>query len=136
MFIFSTPVLIRHLCQFKTIVFWHWCLIHVVLLKHTLQSSITIVIYTLVTLARSINKDNKTFTVQVTVALIVNDDRNTFKVQPTGHMVLDKMPNWWKSTAPNWTPISLLNWCSKIKSLPCLIFNKNSNLKTHSKRHF
>ncbi len=27
LFIFSMPVLIRHLCQFKTIVFPHWCLI-------------------------------------------------------------------------------------------------------------
>ncbi len=28
---FSTPVLIWHLWQFKTVVFLHWCLIHVVL---------------------------------------------------------------------------------------------------------
>jgi hypothetical protein len=27
LFIFSTPVLIKHLRQFKTIVFLHWCLI-------------------------------------------------------------------------------------------------------------
>ncbi len=30
--VFSTPVLIRHLWQLKTVVFLHWCLIHVVLL--------------------------------------------------------------------------------------------------------
>ncbi len=29
---FLTPVLIRHLCQLKTVVFLHWCLIRVVLL--------------------------------------------------------------------------------------------------------
>ncbi len=28
LFIFSTPVLIRHLWQLKTVVFLHWCLIH------------------------------------------------------------------------------------------------------------
>ncbi len=32
LFIFSTPVLIRHLWQLKTIVFLHWCLICAVLL--------------------------------------------------------------------------------------------------------
>ncbi len=31
-FIFSTPVLIRHLWQLKTVVFQHWCLIHAVLM--------------------------------------------------------------------------------------------------------
>jgi hypothetical protein len=30
--LFSTPVLIRHLWQLKTVVFLHWCLIHAVLL--------------------------------------------------------------------------------------------------------
>ncbi len=30
MFIFSTPVLIRHLWQLKTIVFLHWCVIHTI----------------------------------------------------------------------------------------------------------
>ncbi len=35
LFIFSTPVLIRHLRQLKTVVFLHWCLIHVVLLGLT-----------------------------------------------------------------------------------------------------
>jgi hypothetical protein len=30
----STPVLIRHLWKFKTVVFLHWCLIHTVLLDH------------------------------------------------------------------------------------------------------
>jgi hypothetical protein len=35
MFIFSTPVLIRHLWQLKAVVFLHWCLLHaVVLSKH------------------------------------------------------------------------------------------------------
>ncbi len=32
LFMFSAPVLIRHLWQLKTVVFLHWCLIHVVLL--------------------------------------------------------------------------------------------------------
>ncbi len=32
LFIFSTPVLIRHLWQLKTVVFMHWCLICAVLL--------------------------------------------------------------------------------------------------------
>jgi hypothetical protein len=32
LFIFSTPVLIRHLWQLKTVVFLHWCLIRTVLL--------------------------------------------------------------------------------------------------------
>ncbi len=32
LFIFSTPVLIRHLWQHKTVVFLHRCLIHAVLL--------------------------------------------------------------------------------------------------------
>ncbi len=32
LFVFSTPVLIRHLWQLKTVVFLHWCLICVVLL--------------------------------------------------------------------------------------------------------
>ncbi len=26
LFIFSTPVLIRHQCQLKTVIFLHWCL--------------------------------------------------------------------------------------------------------------
>jgi hypothetical protein len=30
--IFSTLVLIRHLWQLKTVLFWHWCLIHALLL--------------------------------------------------------------------------------------------------------
>ena len=34
MFIFSTPVLIRHLWQLTTVVFLHWCLINAVLLDH------------------------------------------------------------------------------------------------------
>ncbi len=33
-FIFSTPVLIRHLWQLKTVVFLHWCLICTVLLNN------------------------------------------------------------------------------------------------------
>ncbi len=37
--IFSTPVLIRHLWQFKTIVFLHWCLIRAVLLQLVCFSS-------------------------------------------------------------------------------------------------
>ncbi len=32
LFIFSTPMLIRHLWQLKTVVFLNWCLIHGVLL--------------------------------------------------------------------------------------------------------
>jgi len=35
MLIFSTPVLIRHLWQIKTVVFLHWCLIRTVLLPLT-----------------------------------------------------------------------------------------------------
>jgi hypothetical protein len=34
LFIFSTPVLIRHLWQLKTVVFLHWCLMCVVLFNH------------------------------------------------------------------------------------------------------
>jgi hypothetical protein len=34
MFIFSTPVFIKHLWQLKTVVFLHRCLLHVVLLQH------------------------------------------------------------------------------------------------------
>jgi hypothetical protein len=37
---FSTPVLIRHLWQFKTIVFLHWCLICAVLLHATQRHSV------------------------------------------------------------------------------------------------
>jgi len=33
LFIFSTPVLIRHLLELKTVVFLHWCLIRAVLLQ-------------------------------------------------------------------------------------------------------
>jgi len=33
LFIFSTPGLIRHLWQLKTVVYLHWCLIQVDLLK-------------------------------------------------------------------------------------------------------
>ncbi len=33
LFIFSTPVLIRHLWQLKTVFFLHWCLIRTVLLS-------------------------------------------------------------------------------------------------------
>ncbi len=36
LFIFSTPVLIRHMCQLKTAVFRHWCLIRAVLLSAVL----------------------------------------------------------------------------------------------------
>ncbi len=36
MFIFSTPVLIRHMWQLKTVVFLHWCLICAVPLNHKL----------------------------------------------------------------------------------------------------
>ncbi len=32
---FLTPVLIRHLWQLKTVVFLHWCLIRVILLKNS-----------------------------------------------------------------------------------------------------
>jgi len=35
MFIFSTPVLIRHLWQFKTVVFLHWCVMGAVLLTNS-----------------------------------------------------------------------------------------------------
>ncbi len=37
LFIFSTPVIIRHLWQLKTIVFLHWCLIRTVLLHETIN---------------------------------------------------------------------------------------------------
>jgi len=37
-FIFSTPVLIRHQWQLKTVVFLHWRLLHVFLL-YALQAS-------------------------------------------------------------------------------------------------
>ncbi len=36
-FIFSTPVLIRHLWQFKTVVFLQWCLIHAVLFRRQVE---------------------------------------------------------------------------------------------------
>jgi len=36
LFIFSTPVLIRHLWQLKTLVSLHWCLICTVLLIETI----------------------------------------------------------------------------------------------------
>jgi hypothetical protein len=36
MFIFSTPVLIRHLWQLKTVVFLHWCILRAVPLKNVL----------------------------------------------------------------------------------------------------
>jgi len=36
LFIFSTPVIIRHLWQLKTVVFLLWCLIHAVLLGLTI----------------------------------------------------------------------------------------------------
>ncbi len=36
LFNFSTPVLIRHLWQPKTVVFLHWCLICAVLLQFTI----------------------------------------------------------------------------------------------------
>ncbi len=36
LFIYSTPVLIRHLCQLKTVAFLHWCLIRAV---HELEGS-------------------------------------------------------------------------------------------------
>ena len=32
LFTFSTPELIRHLWQLKTVVFLHWCLVHAVLM--------------------------------------------------------------------------------------------------------
>ncbi len=34
LFIFSTPVLIRHLWQLKTVDFLHWCLIRALPLKY------------------------------------------------------------------------------------------------------
>jgi hypothetical protein len=39
MFIFSTPLLIRHLWQLKTVVFLHMCLLSVVVLRPVLPSS-------------------------------------------------------------------------------------------------
>jgi hypothetical protein len=42
LFIFSTPVLIRHLRQLKTAVFLHWCLIHTVLLQGCLGQGKTL----------------------------------------------------------------------------------------------
>ncbi len=35
LFIFSTPLLIKHLWQLKTVVFQHWCIICAVLLQVT-----------------------------------------------------------------------------------------------------
>ena len=35
---FSTPVLIRHLWQLKTVVFLHWCLLCAVLLNESVNS--------------------------------------------------------------------------------------------------
>ena len=37
LFIFSTPVLIRYLCQLKTVVFLHWCLLCAVPLNRSCQ---------------------------------------------------------------------------------------------------
>ncbi len=42
MFIFSTPVLIGHLWQLKTVVFLHWCLICAVLLSHVVTKFLAI----------------------------------------------------------------------------------------------
>ncbi len=39
LYIFSMPVLIRHLQQLKTVVFLHWCLMHTVLLVKVYLSS-------------------------------------------------------------------------------------------------
>ncbi len=46
LFIFSMPMLIRHLWQMKTVVFLHWCLIRAVLLSliWPLHSIITVLI--------------------------------------------------------------------------------------------
>ncbi len=38
LFIFSTPVLIRHLWQLKTVIFLHWCLMHAVLFVGEIHS--------------------------------------------------------------------------------------------------
>jgi hypothetical protein len=40
LFIFSTPVLIRHLWQLETVVFLHWCLIRVVLFLTVLHEDV------------------------------------------------------------------------------------------------
>ncbi len=39
LFIYSAPVLIRHPWQHKTVVFLHWCLIHVVHLQQNLANT-------------------------------------------------------------------------------------------------
>jgi len=36
--LFSTPVLIGYLCQLKTVVFLHWCLIHALLLFYNYEA--------------------------------------------------------------------------------------------------
>ncbi len=41
LFIFSTPVLIRHLWQLKTVVFLHWCRICALLLGFKLRNGVT-----------------------------------------------------------------------------------------------
>jgi hypothetical protein len=43
-FLFSTPVLIRHLWQLKTVVFLHWCLICAVLLAVYMKQNNTCII--------------------------------------------------------------------------------------------
>ncbi len=44
LFIFSKPVLIRHLWQLKTAVFLHWCLICAVLLQYSFLTPLAIVV--------------------------------------------------------------------------------------------
>ncbi len=41
LFIFSTPLLIRHMWQLKTVLFFHWCLIHAVLLPLILTTGLS-----------------------------------------------------------------------------------------------
>jgi len=60
LFIFSVPVLIRHLWQLKTFVFLHWCLICTLLLKFNdilqrLQKCLLMIIISI--LCRSINSN-------------------------------------------------------------------------------
>jgi hypothetical protein len=61
LFIFSTPVLIRHLWQLKTAVFLHWCLILSVLLNSMILTS----------RSASMSAENGQFT-------IANSDRDSF----------------------------------------------------------
>ncbi len=47
LFIFSTPVLNRHLWQLKTVVFLHWCLMHAILLAKKPMVAVVLVVASL-----------------------------------------------------------------------------------------